>query len=514
MWRCYAALYLLQLTVALPTHDESEVHFPGLLDRFKKQVTFGAIAPCPNNEDFCETANDYPANIIVSPAASVTRFIKDKIFANQKDQKKIKEAVANKEKISARSGLPSDLEFIEESRACRHRASVVYPKKAKNTNGEFKFIVNTAEYAQAVAIEQCEGEGEPCETDGDAPQMNVESTICRQKFTTYKFYAINGDGEEVYDSFSLPSACLCFHKSSFSIRGISAFEPNVNVRERSGGNSLQTLDFCPRKATPFTETVDLIDPILPQPPVAPLVASPARVSPTVASSTSSSRIRFQRQAPERRNRQRRPFFQPTACSDSSNINEVVGFCDTDDASFDTIDNYPVDSINSLLHQDSQVTVRLFQEVFNSSCNSIEEGIQTRFFAAEDPLCDSRPRVIFPRKALNLDEKWMYVVNLGNYTQSVEIEECVDQSSRRQFGRTQAQNQTEFGVCLYGGAEGHNPDFTVCKQLYTEHKLLAFTGDSELVVDRFKLPSACACFTRTDFNAQPGFRSADQFVFGG
>merc|ERR1712111_195542 len=57
---------------------------------------------------------------------------------------------------------------------------------------------------------------------------------------------------------------------------------------------------------------------------------------------------------------------------------------------------------------------------------------------------------------------------------------------------------EFGSCLYSGAVGNNPALTSCKQLYTEHKLLSLSNDGQLVVDSFKLPSACACFYKEDF----------------
>merc|ERR1711982_89616 len=57
---------------------------------------------------------------------------------------------------------------------------------------------------------------------------------------------------------------------------------------------------------------------------------------------------------------------------------------------------------------------------------------------------------------------------------------------------------DFGSCLYSGAHGNNPALTSCKQLYTEHKLLALSSDGQLVVDSFKLPSACACFYKEDF----------------
>merc|ERR1712228_323445 len=65
---------------------------------------------------------------------------------------------------------------------------------------------------------------------------------------------------------------------------------------------------------------------------------------------------------------------------------------------------------------------------------------------------------------------------------------------------------EFGSCLYSGSEGNNPDLTVCRQLYTEHKLLALSDEGQLIVDSFKLPSACACFVREDLILE--FRNGD------
>eukprot|EP00091_Calanus_sinicus_P014767 TRINITY_DN32446_c0_g1_i1.p1 TRINITY_DN32446_c0_g1~~TRINITY_DN32446_c0_g1_i1.p1 ORF type:complete len:135 (-),score=17.27 TRINITY_DN32446_c0_g1_i1:349-753(-) len=48
-----------------------------------------------------------------------------------------------------------------------------------------------------------------------------------------KFYAINSDREQVYDSFSLPSACLCHYKSP------SSFRSNIQTRTRRNN-----LPFC------------------------------------------------------------------------------------------------------------------------------------------------------------------------------------------------------------------------------------------------------------------------------
>ena len=57
--------------------------------------------------------------------------------------------------------------------------------------GEYLHIVNTAAYSQAVEVEQCEEEGRPCRTDTDAPYSG--NTGCRQKYATYKLYAISGN---------------------------------------------------------------------------------------------------------------------------------------------------------------------------------------------------------------------------------------------------------------------------------------------------------------------------------
>ena len=44
---------------------------------------------------------------------------------------------------------------------------------------------------EEVEVEQCEEEGRPCRTDTDAPYSG--NTGCRQKYATYKLYAISGN---------------------------------------------------------------------------------------------------------------------------------------------------------------------------------------------------------------------------------------------------------------------------------------------------------------------------------
>ena len=58
---------------------------------------------------------------------------------------------------------------------------------------------------------------------------------------------------------------------------------------------------------------------------------------------------------------------------------------------------------------------------NSISFLFQDEIQTRIFNIdEEQLCYGRPNVIFPKKAKNLNDEWVWVVNIANYTQSVEV----------------------------------------------------------------------------------------------
>jgi hypothetical protein len=78
------------------------------------------------------------------------------------------------------------------------------------------FVMNSREFRQAIEVEQCEGAGEACRTGSDAPSSGV--TSCRQAYATHRLYAMDGEGRQVYDSFSLPSACLCHFRSNFGLK--------------------------------------------------------------------------------------------------------------------------------------------------------------------------------------------------------------------------------------------------------------------------------------------------------
>jgi len=483
---CVPLVLLFQLAYS------SRINFPGdytYLDRDKKSVGHEPILPCPEGKLFCEeNVEDYPNNIKILDGIVAAKLVRDAIF----DDKPKKAG----EQILARFG--QDSELVKEARACDNRKATVYPKKATNIQGKYVFIVNDNKYRQAVEIEQCLNEGEPCLNESDAPN-NAGGTVCRQKYATYRMYVINEAGEQVYDSFSLPSACLCHHKSDFAIR--NAFKTVVDsppLPVCSGPEKL-AVPASTSSSSPVSSSgisFGSSESTTPRP-VEQRGTSSKPEPPRKASVNNSGKVVF-----GRKKRDTNEIFEkPEACADTKN------FCKE-------ANHYPTDVVLKALGVNN-LSPELFSQLFDNKC---KDPIQSRFAIDEEQLCYGEPKVIFPQQAKNLKEEWLYIVNIENYTQSVEIEEChnylsdyedetttpttIEQEDSSD-GETVMFEQVEdipedFGSCLYSGAHGNNPALTSCKQLYTEHKLLALSNDGQLVVDSFKLPSACACFYKEDF----------------
>jgi len=484
--------------------DADAVRFPGSAN-FRSDPLI--ISPCPKGENFCDGIDDYPNNVNVDDGLLSNELIKQKIFDDK-----------YKPPINTRFGGG-------EKRACAVKKNVVYPKKAKNSKGQFVFIVNDNQYRQAVEIEQCLNEDQTCLTDDDAPYSR--STLCKQKYATYKFYAINSDREQVYDSFSLPSACLCHYKSP------NSFRSNIQTRTRRNN-----LPFC-KAGTKLSiqNNANYFPTSLPQKQanqqqVFRPIFEPQQSRPSISGRQPSQKSerqgngvrpisggqfdginrefnqnrRFGQQRNVSNQRRRRNHQSRNRYTQNQRRNRrwqrdtrrgrESTNCKNPQSSFSQSPQcYPSNNIRQLLRNNADVSGELYKQVFDSQCTNTNT-IATRGFAIdEDQLCSGRQHVIFPRKAKNMDNKWRFVVNIDNFTQSIEVEECDDSFVFN------AGSSKEFGVCLYSGSEGNNPALTSCRQIYTEHKLLALTEAGNLEVDRFRLPSACACFVNSRFGLQ-------------
>merc|ERR1711953_478009 len=452
---CIMQLITVLVFSLLVTIGLTAVVFPDLkIQRDKRQEEDGAeepalILPCPDGELFCDGITDYPTNINIADSVVASRLIRNAIFDAKPN--------FTTETPLLRSN------FLKESRSCDNRKGTVYPKKAKNIEGKFVFIVNDDQYRQSVEIEQCVNEGDPCQNDSGAP---LPTTVCRQKYATYRMYVINEEGRQVYDSFSLPSACLCHHKSSLALGIKNGFGLDFPQLVCPGQEELAIEDSAPESSTTTT---------------APALGKPQR---------KNSGIRFG-------DRKKREAGNPGDCSNGKD-----NYCEESQSD----SSYPTKAVLEALSSNNEINPALFSQLFDKNC----KDLKTRFFDIdEEQLCSGIPKIIFPRQAKNLKDEWRYIVNIENYTRSVEIEECFNpdftiddfESYNTHTPSVLFDNEEiieEFGSCQYSGSPGNDPELTVCRQLFTSHKLLALSTEGQLVVDSFQLPSACACFYREDF----------------
>jgi len=459
----------------------------------------GTVRPCEGNADFCDFAFDYPQNIVPDPRFQGASLIKGKIFHTGSFDNSV-----NDVSVTRRFNIGGERKV----RACKVRRDIIYPQKARNSQGSYLFIVNQDTFRQAVEVEQCLDEGSECLTDSDAPSSGT--TVCRQEYTTHRLYATDGKGEQVYDSFSLPSACLCHFRDNFGLTSRSRFGVGIKTSQsshlpicRAGiqlnlpSGGVEAAQGTARPSPPILSQNFRVDGddeedgeegVLSRTLTAYIPCRDGYKKgllgkcrkyysggrpPFLAQQQKRPQRQYQNGRRFRRFYQRRTKRQTQECSST--------FCDR-------TRDYPTQRVLQKLFQRREVSGQLFNEVFNSECKKAEGLTRRRGFNInEDQLCRSKKKVIFPQKALNLKNNWMFVVNVGNYTQSVEIDECQDFG----FG---GGDDNDFGSCRYGDSQGNDPESTSCRQLYREHRLLALNGANSLEVDSFKLPSGCACYT--------------------
>ena len=132
-------------------------------------------------------------------------------------------------------------------------------------------------------------------------------------------------------------------------------------------------------------------------------------------------------------------------------------------------------------------------------------------------CDSRTSYILPRAARSVKGSFMFIVNQPAQEKLSQVGRsfiCVKESNLslvKSFSclllltvtmLSQVVRVTtcrEPGHSCYGGQlEGRGGLRTVCRQQYTDHKLVALDQDKdEVVVETFTFPSCCSCFVAKD-----------------
>lgn len=110
-----------------------------------------AITPCDEDDTLCESDDDlsYPTSLIDTMLETHVAFKSPSFFGAIFGD--ICEPQDNN-KLAVRAGF--DLELSE---LCSSFQKYIYPKKAKNTAGEWHYIINTDQYRQGVTVEICLG---------------------------------------------------------------------------------------------------------------------------------------------------------------------------------------------------------------------------------------------------------------------------------------------------------------------------------------------------------------------
>ncbi|XP_048522280.1 protein spaetzle-like [Dendroctonus ponderosae] len=113
------------------------------------------------------------------------------------------------------------------------------------------------------------------------------------------------------------------------------------------------------------------------------------------------------------------------------------------------------------------------------------------------VCSSITRTIFPKSGQNKDNQWRFIVNQGSgdgFVQGVQVEVC---------------RNPERECDIPGGAPLEYETF--CKQKYIYKKLFALNERGELLLESFKMPSACCCQYKrryNDFSNRMGFSGSE------
>ncbi|XP_017012873.2 protein spaetzle isoform X1 [Drosophila takahashii] len=168
---------------------------PLVANRSQQSLVNGTNEPCSNSKDssktFCTEVDDYP------------------------DLSKLKAKLDKFAKFFVSDFLPTDVSSRvgdydkEEKFLCKSTRRLMYPKKGQKTDKTWQLIVNNDEFKQGIQIEECDGDGVPCEYAKNFP--NNYQPICKQHYMQQTLASIENEGEldVVQQTFLIPSCCKC-----------------------------------------------------------------------------------------------------------------------------------------------------------------------------------------------------------------------------------------------------------------------------------------------------------------
>ncbi|XP_063979035.1 uncharacterized protein LOC135163476 [Diachasmimorpha longicaudata] len=95
----------------------------------------------------------------------------------------------------------------QEEVLCESKRAVVLPRAAKNKNDEWRYIINTENFTQAIGVETCEKDDSPCKlVDNFAGGYR---TMCKQNYIYRQLLAVGPKNKIALESFPIPASCCC-----------------------------------------------------------------------------------------------------------------------------------------------------------------------------------------------------------------------------------------------------------------------------------------------------------------
>jgi len=155
-------------------------------------------APCPNGALFCESADDYPEDIIKRKLKKQPKLLLDLLYEEEVDD--------TQNKFGPESETEKEL--------CTSTAQIKYPNKGQTNEGVFEFIVNDNENRQGIRVETCTNNGGECnELPAHILPLGYKSK-CVQKYIIKTLVIFNRNSSSdaqgfVTKPFEFPSCCSC-----------------------------------------------------------------------------------------------------------------------------------------------------------------------------------------------------------------------------------------------------------------------------------------------------------------
>lgn len=212
-----------QTSIQIPSGADVVSHNEGILlhkSQAENNVSNGCFKSIDQDkqnkkflDSFCEDVDDYPIDEIRE--ALKTRSDEYKDLFNSIDT-----IIGPDEGLTERKMYNDESDLGLEESICRSVSRIIYPKKAKNRNNRWMYVVNDVEFTQVINAEICESDGGQCKyLDYNLPP-GMQST-CKQKYAYKKLLAMTQKGERmVADVFQFPSCCSCFVKNTIESRNI------------------------------------------------------------------------------------------------------------------------------------------------------------------------------------------------------------------------------------------------------------------------------------------------------